>query len=199
MNKASFLRALSQGLSGLPKEEIKKQLDYYGELIADMTEDGMTEEQAVERLGDIHEIIRGIREELGGSAQPIQKPLKSRSLSTGAIVALAVCAPVWLPVVLALGVSALAIYFSAWVVVGSFFVTVLSLGFAGFAILLRTLTLFPFGIGNVLFGLGAGIGCLGLGCLTLILGMYALKGLILGTKWANANISDFFRRRGGEF
>lgn len=194
MNKASFLTALSRGLSGLPEEEIKKQLDYYGELIADMTEDGMTEEQAVAKLGDLNEIIRGIREELGVSAQPTPKPQKGKGLNTAAIVVLVVCAPMWVPLLLALGLSALAIYFSAWVVVASIFVVVLSLVFAGFVVFLRGLTLFPLGIGNVLFTLGAGIGFLGAGCLALILGVYAVKGLILGTKWFCVKISGLFRR-----
>lgn len=194
MNKASFLTALSRGLSGLPEEEIKKQLDYYGELIADMTEDGMTEEQAVAKLGDLNEIIRGIREELGGSAQPAPKPQKGKGLNTAAIVVLVVCAPMWVPLLLALGLSVLAVYCSLWVVVASIFVGVLSLAFAGFVVFLRGLTLFPLGIGNVLFTLGAGIGFLGAGCLALILGVYAVKGMILGTKWLCVKISGLFRR-----
>ena len=194
MNKASFLTALSRGLSGLPEEEIKKQLDYYGELIADMTEDGMTEEQAVVKLGELNEILGGIREELGVSAQPVPKPQKSKGLNTAAVVVLVVCAPMWVPLLLALGMSALAVYLSAWAVVASVFAVVLSLVFAGFVVFLQGLTLFPMGIGNVLFTLGAGVGLFGGACLALLLGVYAVKGLLLGTKWMYVRISSLFRR-----
>ncbi len=189
MNKANFLAALSRGLSGLPKEEIKKQLDYYAELIADMTEDGMTEEEAVGKLGSVDEILRKIREELP-TVSP--KPKKGKGLNTAAIVVLVVCAPMWIPLLLALGLTVLAVYLSIWAVVASIFVVALSLGFAGCVLFLRGLTLFSMGIGTVLFSLGAAIGFLGLGCMALLLGVLAVKGMILGTKWLFLKIKGMF-------
>ncbi len=187
MNKASFLAALSRGLSGLPKEEIKKQLDYYAELIADMTEDGMTEEEAVGKLGSV--ILQKIREELPTVPS---KPKKGKGMNTAAIVVLVVCAPMWIPLLLALGLTVLAVYLSIWAVAASIFVVALSLGFAGCVLFLRGLTLFSVGVGTALFSLGAAIGFLGLGCMALLLGVLAVKGMILGTKWLFLKIKGMF-------
>ena len=51
MTKLAFLDELEKRLSQLPQEEIDKHLSYYAEMIDDMTEDGMDEAAAVEKLG----------------------------------------------------------------------------------------------------------------------------------------------------
>ena len=39
MNKQEFLKALSDRLQGIPKEDREKSLEYYSEMIDDRTED----------------------------------------------------------------------------------------------------------------------------------------------------------------
>ena len=56
MNKQEFLKALSDRLQGIPKEDREKSLEYYSEMIDDRTEDGLTEEQAVKAMGNVDEI-----------------------------------------------------------------------------------------------------------------------------------------------
>ena len=47
MNKTEFLNELKDGLSGLPREDVEERLSFYGEMIDDRVEEGMTEEEAV--------------------------------------------------------------------------------------------------------------------------------------------------------
>lgn len=51
MNKTAFLNSLRKQLKNLKSEELNKHISYYEELIADMTESGMTEEEAVAKIG----------------------------------------------------------------------------------------------------------------------------------------------------
>jgi len=56
MNKNEFLATLRERLNGLPEEDIIKSIDFYGEMLDDRIEDGMSEEEAVSDLGNIDEI-----------------------------------------------------------------------------------------------------------------------------------------------
>ena len=47
MNRKEFLRSLSRSLRGLPRAERAQSLDYYGEMIQDRMEEGLSEEEAV--------------------------------------------------------------------------------------------------------------------------------------------------------
>ena len=51
MNKTDFLNALRKELKGLKPSEVRRNLSYYDELISDMAENGLTEEEAVSRIG----------------------------------------------------------------------------------------------------------------------------------------------------
>ena len=58
MYKQVFLDKLRRGLSGLPQEDIEEHLIFYGEMLDDSIEEGLSEEEAVSELGDIDEIIK---------------------------------------------------------------------------------------------------------------------------------------------
>ena len=51
MKKSEFLRELRIRLSHLPPDDIKRSLDYYSEMIDDRIEDGLSEEDAVRKIG----------------------------------------------------------------------------------------------------------------------------------------------------
>ncbi len=100
MTKREFLDALGSRLSQLPKEEIEKQLAYYAELLDDMTEDGIPEARAVEKLGAPEEIAKTVLQD-----SPLPMLVKSRVKSGGGwtalrVVLLVLGAPVWLPILL---------------------------------------------------------------------------------------------------
>ena len=64
MNRKEFLNEVERRLHGLPAEDISKALDYFGEMIDDRTEDGMSEEEAVAEIGTAQEAAEGILMEL---------------------------------------------------------------------------------------------------------------------------------------
>ncbi len=60
MNKQQFFNELNSLLKSLPSKERKKTNTYYNEIINDYIEDGLSEEQAISRLGDVQEIANDI-------------------------------------------------------------------------------------------------------------------------------------------
>ena len=65
MKKYEFLYRLQQGLASLPEAERSGHCGFYEELISDMMEDGISEEEAVARLGDPNELAGSILREEG--------------------------------------------------------------------------------------------------------------------------------------
>lgn len=51
MNKDTFLKALKKQLKNLKPTELRKNISYYEELISDMVENGLSEEDAVRKIG----------------------------------------------------------------------------------------------------------------------------------------------------
>lgn len=60
MKKREFLRELEKRLQALPPEERRRSVDFYAEIIADKMEDGMSEQEAIEELGDMEDIVRSV-------------------------------------------------------------------------------------------------------------------------------------------
>lgn len=60
MNKQDFLKCLKRKLKGLKKEECKKYIEYYDEMISDIVESGVSEEEAIARQGSIEQIVEEI-------------------------------------------------------------------------------------------------------------------------------------------
>ena len=56
MKKTDFLKKLQAALRALPKKEIEECLNFYGEMIDDRMEDGLSEEEAVAAVGSIKKI-----------------------------------------------------------------------------------------------------------------------------------------------
>ncbi len=63
MSKREFIASLRERLQSLPAYEVEKTIAYYEELIADYVEIGMTEEEAVARLGNINDIVNNTFQE----------------------------------------------------------------------------------------------------------------------------------------
>lgn len=61
MTEHEFLERLRNGLEHLEPEEIKSTLDFYREAIADRMEEGVSEEEAVNDLGDVEAIAASLR------------------------------------------------------------------------------------------------------------------------------------------
>ncbi len=148
MNKIEFFKELSEKIKSIDKEEINKTLYYYRELIEDMVEDGKTEEEAVASFESTDSIAIDILNEYKESGKTIHSDVfwgnnhattqtitinhneRKRRLPTWAIVLLSVTAIVWLPLVFALGITAIALVFAlvvtAVAVVGSGIIAIFS-------------------------------------------------------------------------
>ena len=169
MTKNEFLNRLSEELATLDPIERERMLQYYREIIEDRVEDGLSEDQAVEELEDIHEIAARILEEIGPRPEQASgpaQPEKKRSVFTTVMLILG--SPVWLPLLLAGGIVVLAVYVVVWALVISLFAVVAALGIAGLAGLLGFIVHLGTHFWGGLFFFGAGLFCTGAG-LALVL------------------------------
>jgi len=53
MNKQEFIEALYRRLSDLPWQDVEERLNFYGEMIEDHMEEGLSEEEAVASMGSV--------------------------------------------------------------------------------------------------------------------------------------------------
>lgn len=74
MNKREFLAKLEKALAQLNREERKRELDYYEEMINDRIEEGMSEEEAVHRMGT----VQGVAAKILSEAAPEQMKKKRK-------------------------------------------------------------------------------------------------------------------------
>lgn len=122
MNKAEFLTALRRALGKLPSYEVEQTITFYSEVIDDRVEEGMPEAEAVAALGSVEAIAAQIIAETPAIPKAIAKAnTGSRTLN---IVLLAVFSPIWIPIALALVITAFAVYFSIWMVIFALWATV---------------------------------------------------------------------------
>ncbi len=173
MTKLEFLAALYKKLSGLPENEIEERLTFYREMIDDGMDEGLSEEEAVARIGVIEDMDI-----------PDRKQEKAKQkLSPWAIVFLGLGAPLWVSLVLA-GISVvISLYAALWSVIVSLWATEVALwgaalgGVVGGIILVCT--------GNAPAGIalmGAGFICVGLSVFLFYGCKAATKGTVLLTK-----------------
>ncbi|MBR6917319.1 MAG: DUF1700 domain-containing protein [Clostridia bacterium] len=119
MNKEEFLAELERGLSGLPKEDVDGRLEFYGEMIDDRKEEGVSEEEAVAELGPVENVVEQIVAETPFAKIVKEKIKPKRELKGWEIALIIIAFPVWLPLL----ISAAAVIFSLYVTVWSLIVS----------------------------------------------------------------------------
>ena len=160
MSKAEFLRALRANLGQMPPEELAKQLAYYEELIDDMLEDGMSEQDAMAKLGDPAAVAQELLTQLP-LATLVKTGVRPKGGWTVPLILLMILgAPCWLPIVISIGAVLLSLLIVLWVLVLVYAVVVLALGLSAIAILAAV----PFGLVSVSpwLAFGASLICGGL-------------------------------------
>lgn len=162
MNKQEFLARLEQALAGLPQEELAERLGFYGEMIDDRVEEGLTEEEAVAGLGPVEELAAQIVAETPITAI-VREKVRSRPLRAWEILLLILGFPLWFPLLIAAFAVLLSLYVCVWAVVLSLWAADLSLALGAVAGLAAGVPFF--------FAAGAAPG------LTLIGGALLLAGL----------------------
>lgn len=191
MNKEEFLRDLMKQLSSLGETECNKFTTYYGEMIDDYIEDGYTESQAIDKIGDHKSIAKNIIEDQGNivlreSSVGI-KFLQVALLILGfplwgsillVIILLVLCGCViFLCIPLVTGIIALAGFGGGlWSIVGSFFCL-------------------KQGVHIVVTQIGFGFLLLGIGVLGALITQFTFIKFLNGTKLFIQKISYIFRKK----
>ena len=116
MTKAEYLDRLRECLSPMPPEEREAQLAYYAELFDDMREDGISEAEAVERLGSPEDVAAELMAEIPLSTLVKNKVKAKGSPSALTVVLLVLGAPLWLPLLIAAFAVLLALLITFWAV-----------------------------------------------------------------------------------
>lgn len=117
MNKQEFLAELRKGLCGLPQDDIEERLSFYGEMIDDRIEEGLSEEEAVSSIGDVEEIVRQTAADIPLAKIAKERIRPKRQLKAWEIVLLALGSPIWLSLGIAAAAVILALYISLWALI----------------------------------------------------------------------------------
>lgn len=177
MDKYDFLLALEERLAGLAESDRQASLDFYAEMLDDLTESGMTEAEAVASLGSPEAIAEEILLEMP-LPKLVKAKMKKRRLSGLEITLLAVGFPIWLPIGIALLAVVFAIYISLWAVVVSLYAADLAFAVSAPAGIMAAISLFVSGKPTAaLLFLGAGLVLAGLTVLWLLLCNLTAKGV----------------------
>ena len=137
MNKQEFLRELRDGLSGLPKADVEERVAFYGEMIDDRIEEGLSELEAVAAVGTVEEIVEQTLVDTSILKIAREKINRKRRFSVWEIVLLCLGSPVWLPLLVAALAVILPLYISVWSVIislWSVFASLVACGFSGILI-----------------------------------------------------------------
>ncbi len=196
MRKQDFLAQLRKGLSGLPREDVEERLAFYGELIDDHMEDGLSEEEAVAAVGTIDEIITHVVADTPLLKVAKERLKSKRQLRAWEIMLLALGSPLWLSLGIAAVAVILSLYISLWSVIVSLWAVFGSLiggavgGLAAGIVLACT--------GNGLNGIvliSAGLVCAGLSIFTFYGCKAATKGTVILTKKLTIRTKNGFIRK----
>lgn len=189
MTKHDFLRSLADRFAGLPRNEAEERLHFYGEMIDDRMEEGLSEEEAVAAVGSVDEITADI---------PLGKEKPKRRLKGWEILLLALGSPIWLSLLVAAAAVVLSLYaalwsviVSVWAVFGSAVACAPSSIAAGVGVVLA---------GNTLAGVGMmsiGLICGGLAIFLFFGGKAATNGVWLLTKKLGYGLKNCFVKKEG--
>lgn len=171
MTKQEFIKELCSLLQTIPQEERNAIIEYYLEMIADRMESGMTEEQAIQELGEIPAIaerhLGEYHERQEGSPAPAEtvyiKKKKSAASIALIVFAAVVTSPIWLGIGISLCAAALVLYITCWIFLAVLYLTAFSLVLAclytlvstGFVVVINwQLAVFQAGIALLCAGIG---------------------------------------------
>lgn len=129
MSKEKFLTELKKRLSGLPQQDLDERLSFYGEMIDDRMEEGLSESDAVAEIGPIDSIVSQIIEETPITRIVKERIRPKRNLHAGEITLIVLGFPLWFPLLItffAVLLSAYAVILSLIVVLWAVEISVLA-------------------------------------------------------------------------
>ena len=130
MKKSEFLTDLKHKISALPKDEVKEHISFYGEMIDDRIDSGLSEAEAVAEIGDIDSIAEQIIRNSGTShAEPtdVDRPEKRR-LKPAELALIILGFPLWFSLLVCAFATVLFLYTALCAVTISCWATLLSMG-----------------------------------------------------------------------
>ena len=195
MSRDAFIGELRHRMAGLPQQTVERTVEYYGELIADSMEDGLTEEEAVARLGSLEEIVASVVKDtpLAQIVQTRVQEGKKKGISGWVILLLVLGAPVWLPVLIAVLAVLFALFIALWAVVIALWAVVAAVILTGLAAMVAgVVELCRLHLPQGLVLLGGGLVCLGLCALLFLLMKLLTVGTVKLCRWLWVGIKSLF-------
>ncbi len=191
MNKADFLKLLEADLQKMNASEKNKYINYYDEMISDYVENGMTETEAVKKVGSPTKIAS----ELLGDYDSVKFNLPSTGSRALNITLTIIGFPLWGSVLLSVALLVLSIYVLIWCV--PFATGAGSAGF--FASAMLGILGSPFVIaksGSIgVMQLGLGIASIGISALLGLATIYLSKKFVGITKKFNIKLVALFQKK----
>ena len=195
MSRDAFIGELRHRMAGLPQQTVERTVEYYSELIADSVEDGMSEEEAVARLGSLEEIVANVVKDtpLSQIVQTRVQEKKAKGVSGWVIALLILGAPVWLPLLIAALVVLFALFIALWAVVIALWAVVAAVILAALAAMVGgVIELVRMHLAQGLVLLGGGLMCWGLCALAFLLMKLITVGTVKLCKWIWTGIKSLF-------
>lgn len=196
MNKQEFLAKLREGLSGLPEDEIQERISFYSEMIDDRIDEGLSEQQAVEQIGNADEIISQIIAEVPLAKLVKQKINRKRGFKFWEVLCLALGAPIWLSLLIGAFCVLVSLYAVVWSVIISLwavFASMIACAFAGVAAGI-VIALGGKAVSGIAL-LGAGIFCAGFSIFAFFGCKAITKGVAIITKKIVFGIKNCFVKK----
>lgn len=126
MKKNDFLNQIKSNLKGFEQTEVNEIIAYYEEIIADKMENGFTEIEAINSLGDVDAITNEIKVNI------VMKRSEKKSTNTlkNFLIILGICST---PILLPLGITFSVLFFVLFVVL---FSLIVSFGASGISVII---------------------------------------------------------------
>ena len=184
MLKEEFLDQLRRGMHNIPKKDIEESLSFYGEMIDDRMEDGLSEEEAVAQIGDLNEILAQLCSAAQSADNHTKQIRDKRKHKVWEIILLILGSPIWLSLLIAILAVFVSLYAALWSLLISFWAvegSVIGCALCGFVLSVVLIC-----EGNILEGcsyLGVGLVGTGLSVFLFVGCKFVTKCVLKFTKW----------------
>ena len=183
MTRNKYLKELRSFLGKLSKEDRKRILEFYNELIDDKLEAGQSEEEILREFGSPEELAKQIFQDNGQTYSPPNTTSKIMRIT-----AIVLGSPIWLSLLAAFLVLVFALFLVLWAIVVSFWCCALAFSIAGVGGIIGSVLMlfftgqpaaafFQLGVCLVLGGLGILTG-VGVRKLTLLCAQFTKKSCV---------------------
>ncbi len=180
MNKEKFLSKLKEKLSSLPYSEMQERVNFYSEMIDDLMEEGLSEKDAVLKVGNADDIASEIVKDVPFN-DIVEEKLKTSKKTKGLKIALLIMgSPVWFSILVVIASVAFSLIIATIAVIFSLIVVLFAIVISLWAVVFSLITC---AIASVII------------CIVYIFSGHALSGfavLSVGFTCAGLSIFGFF-------